>query len=195
MSSGEHLWFSSPQIYSRRPHFVATNVVNYYSATLLHSYKTHSDSVNQKLGQLRQYCDGGCSSEVRRRLFERSKLRAANDVGGGGCPVRPAQHHCLYFVDQQQQQMFINNINNNVKGGGCRSDHQSAVIFKGLTWFSQICSPLTLRPPTTNHKQSQLKLQNSWLRILYNRNNPVVWNNDEKNPKVDSQMRQTYICR
>ena len=124
---------------------------------------------------------GGCSSEVRRRLFERSKLRAANDVGGGGCPVRPAQHHRLHFVDQQQQQLFINN---NVGGGGCRSDHRSAVIFKALTWFSQICvgspSPPAPQPSTTNHKQSQLKLRNSWLRILYNRNNPVVWKNDKK---------------
>ena len=55
MSSGEHLWFSLPQIYSRRPHFVATNVVNYYIITLLNHYKIHRNSVNQKQGQLRQY--------------------------------------------------------------------------------------------------------------------------------------------
>ena len=122
---------------------------------------------------------------MRRRLFERSKLRAANDVGGGGCPVRPAQQHRLRFVDQQQQQqIIINNINNNVGGGGCRSNHRFAVIFIDLS-FSDMCelpSPHP-RPTTTNHKQSQLKLRNSWLRILYKRYNPVVWENDKKNWK------------
>ena len=62
-------------------------------------------------------------------------------------------------------------------------------------WFLRyVWAPVTIpRPTTTNHKQSQPKLWNSWLRILYNRNNPVVWSNDKKTESQITDAPDLYV--